>query len=191
MTHAPLIIGLMGPAGAGKDTAADHLEDHHGFVRYAFAQPMRTMLEAAFVEAGIDYAYIYERALKEQTIPGLGYSYRHLAQTLGTEWGRHQLDQDVWLRLAEMTLGLPAAPVHDRIVITDVRFANEAAWVRRHGGVVLRIQRDTAPVRQHISETAMQQIDAWGDIANTQGIDWLHLQLDCALEQLQRERAPA
>lgn len=191
MTAPLLLIGLMGPAGAGKDTAADHLEDHHGFVRYAFADPMRTMLEAAFTAAGIDYAHIYERKLKEEPVPGVGHSYRKLAQTLGTEWGRRMLDEDLWLRFADMTLGMPDAPVCDRIVVTDVRFPNEAGWIRRHGGVVLRIQRDTAPVRQHVSETAMQQIDAWGDIANNRGLDWLHLQLDCALEQLQREKAPA
>ena len=191
MTQPLTLIGLMGPAGAGKDTAADHLEDQHGFVRYAFADPMRTMLEAAFTSVGIDYAYIYERSLKEQPVPGIGYSYRQLAQTLGTEWGRNQLDPDLWLRFAALNLGLPDAPVNDRIVITDVRFANEAAWIVQHGGVVLRIRRDVAPVRPHVSETAMQTIEPWGDIANTQGIDWLHLQIDSALELLQRKQAQA
>ena len=68
----PLIIGLIGRAGAGKDTAADYLCTAHGFERYAFAQPLKTMLEALFVEVGIDYARLFEPSLKEQPIELLG-----------------------------------------------------------------------------------------------------------------------
>lgn len=178
------IIGLMGPAGAGKDTAADHLEAVHGFVRYAFADPMRTMLEAMLVDAGLDYAYIHEPSLKEQPIPGIGFSYRHLAQTLGTEWGRNQVAPDFWLRLAALNLGLPNEPIHDRIVITDVRFPNEAAWLKQHGGLVLRIQRDTAPVRSHISEQLMASIEPWSCVENNGAVEDLHAQLDALLSCL-------
>lgn len=178
------IIGLMGLAGAGKDTAADHLEAVHGFARYAFADPMRTMLEAMLVDAGLDYAYMYEPALKEQPIPGIGHSYRHLAQTLGTEWGRQQLGTDFWLNLAGLNLGLPHAPIHDRIVITDVRFPNEAAWIQQHGGKVLRIQRNTAPVRSHISEQLMTEIEPWATVDNFGPVEHLHAQLDALLHRL-------
>jgi len=173
----PVILGLSGSAGVGKDTAASYLEKEHGFVPYAFADPLRNMLEALLVESNLDYAYIYERQLKEQPIPGLGFSFRHLAQTLGTEWGR-ALAEDFWLRLAEMSLGLPDAPIHDRIVITDVRYPNEAAWVQHHGGRVARIYRPTAAVRAHTSETLIDQIVPWVGIDNVGTVDQLHAQLD-------------
>lgn len=173
----PLIVGLCGPAGVGKDTAADYLVHHQGFVRYAFADPLRDMIEALLVSAGLDYAYIYERHLKEQPIPGLDISYRQLAQTLGTEWGRG-LTEDLWLRLAALNLGLPLAPVHDRIVITDVRFPNEAAWVESHQGRVVRIFRSSDAVRPHISEQLVEAIKPWTHIDNTGHLDELHQQLD-------------
>ncbi len=179
----PIIIGLCGSAGVGKDTAASYLEQAHGFVTYAFADPLRNMLEALLVEAGLDYAYIYERHLKEQPIPGLGLSYRHLAQTLGTEWGRALAD-DFWLRLAALNLGLPAAPIHDRIVITDVRFPNEAAWVEQHQGRVVRIFRPVAAVRAHTSEALVDQIVPWARIDNTGTVDQLHEQLDAMVAAL-------
>lgn len=149
------LIGLCGRAGTGKDTVADRLVEQHQFSRYAFADPLRSMLEVMLIEAGLEYAYIHERSLKEQPIPGLGFSYRHLAQTLGTEWGR-SLSPTFWLQLAALNLGLHdlpnSAPVHDRIVITDVRFPNEATWLRALGGQVVLIQRDVPNVRHHESE---------------------------------------
>ena len=42
----PTILGLAGAAGSGKDTAADYLCTHYGFVRCAFADGLKTMLEA-------------------------------------------------------------------------------------------------------------------------------------------------
>lgn len=156
----PLIVGLCGLAGAGKDTVADHLCSDHGFERHAFAEPIRDMLTALLDGAGIDYAHLFERRLKEQPVPGIGISGRRLMQTLGTEWGR-SLDPDLWVRLAACTLGLhdlPASsPIHDRLVLTDVRFPNEAAWIQSLGGTLVRITRPGLSAGQHSSE---QHIDA-------------------------------
>lgn len=185
----PLIIGLCGNAGVGKDTAADYLCSHHGFERFAFADPLRAMIEALLLECGQDYAYITERHLKEQPIPGLGLSYRHLAQTLGTEWGR-ALTPDLWLRTATLCLGLPDHPIHDRIVITDVRFGNEAEWVTQQQGVVARIYRPTQRVRAHISEIELDGIEPWAVIDNAGPIEQLHQQLDALVATLTQEVTP-
>lgn len=189
------LIGLAGAAGTGKDTAADHLEAAHGFARWAFAEPMRTMLEALLVECGQDHAYLFEPALKELPVPGLGVSYRHMAQTLGTEWGRQLLGEDFWLRAAGLCTGLSStdpgqnAPVHDRIVFSDVRFPNEAAWLRARGGVVVRIERPGAPgVRTHVSEQLLDQLQPEHVILNAGRLVDLHDQLDALLLQLTEEQ---
>lgn len=165
------LLGLAGPAGSGKDTAADYLCQHYGFVRYAFAEPIREMLEALFAGCGVDHAYLYEPALKERIIPELGISARALMQTLGTEWGRDQCHPDLWVRQAQRRLGLspgpPRAPVHDRIVITDCRFVNEAIWLRAQGGRLLRLHRDAPlPVRAHVSEAAAARLEGVIDVPN-------------------------
>lgn len=178
----PLIIGLAGRAGVGKDTAAAWLFGRHGFERYAFADPLRSMLGQLLADAGVDPGYLYESAAKELVIPELGVSARQLMQTLGTEWGR-SLRPDFWLRMAELALGLPDAPVHDRIVISDVRFPDEAAWIKARGGFVLRIERPTAPgVRAHVSEALQFAADA--TIDNSLTLALLHLQLDEAISDL-------
>lgn len=156
------IIGLVGHAGAGKDTAAEYLVEHFGFCAVSFAAPLKNMLEALFEDAGVDHAWLHEPHLKGELIPGLGFSARHLMQTLGTEWGRQLHGPDWWVKLTAARLGLHnlphSAPVHDRLVLTDVRFPNEAAWVNHLGGRCIRLHREQAtPVRPHESE---QHIDA-------------------------------
>ena len=64
------------------------------------------MLCSLFDLAGIDGAWTTDRALKELPTT-LGWSYRHLAQSLGTEWARAQLADDFWLRVAGARLDAP------------------------------------------------------------------------------------
>lgn len=193
MSEQITLIGLTGLAGTGKDSAAQYLCREYGFVQAAFADPLRSMVLQFLEEAGIDHAYVTERHLKEAAIPGLGVSARALLQTLGTEVGR-ALHPDLWVRHLALRLGLdgqPAsAPVHDRIVLSDVRFKNEAAWLRARGGRLIRLYRDTAAgVRPHASE--LQLLDLACDYVvsnNSMTLDGLHTRLDDVMESRGIER---
>lgn len=158
----PFLIGLTGYAGSGKDAVRAALEQELGFIGFAFADPIRAMLRELLKGAGIDAAYMDDRALKEAAIPALGVSYRYMAQTLGTEWGRTCVDGDFWVRLAGAHMAdlVDKAGTDDlKFVISDVRFANEVGWVRSRGGVIWRLQRPgLAPVREHVSESGMDDI---------------------------------
>lgn len=184
----PLVIGLTGLAGSGKDTVADHLVARHGFARHALADPIKNMLEALLIDAGIDPVCLYARQLKEQPLGRLGVSPRQMMQTLGTEWGR-ELQPDFWLRIAELQLGMHdmprSTPVSDRIVITDVRFHNEAHWVREHGGFMLRVSRPAPEVRSHHSERGINNIVVWREVPNLGSLDELHDQLDVTMRHIQ------
>ena len=181
MTRDPLIIGLTGLAGAGKDTVADRLCAKYGFERHAFAEPIRDMLTALLTGAGIDYAHLFERDLKELPVPGIGISGRRMMQTLGTEWGR-SLDTELWVRVAAVTLGLDdlpnSSPVHDRIVLTDVRFPNEAAWIRSLGGYTWRVVRPAPAVAEHVSEQHINQLPSDLSIDNSGTLEDLHDEVD-------------
>jgi hypothetical protein len=181
MNRDPLIIGLTGLAGAGKDTVADRLCAAHGFERHAFAEPIRDMLTALLTGAGIDYAHLFERDLKELPVPGIGVSGRRMMQTLGTEWGR-SLDTQLWVRVAAVTLGLDdlpnTSPVHDRIVLTDVRFPNEAAWIRSLGGYTWRVVRPAPAVAEHVSEQHINQLPSDLSIDNSGTLEDLHDEVD-------------
>ena len=163
--HLPRIIGLTGLAGSVKDTVRAMFEQDHGYSGLAFADPMRRMLASLIEYVGADPLYMSERAFKEALIPQVGASYRELAQTLGTEWGR-AIRPDLWVRMAEARLDSlrhahRGATEPLRVVISDVRFLNEAEWIRDAGGEVWRIERpNVAPVRHHQSERELLQIHA-------------------------------
>ena len=193
MTHITL-IGLTGLAGTGKDSAAQYLCQEYGFVQAAFADPIRSMVLQLLEEAGIDHAWVTERRLKEEPIPGLGVSARALMQTLGTEVGR-TLSPNLWIRHLALRLGLDdlprSTPVHDRIVISDVRFPNEAAWLLANmRGRLVRLHRSSAPgVRLHASEQQVldlpASVDLWNDGPTLAG---LHGLLDGVMADLGVER---
>ena len=131
-----MIIGLCGLAGSGKDEVAAILSRRHGFAYISFAGPI---YQAVSEITGLAPAQLKDRGLKEQPIPWLGKSPRELLQTLGTEWGRQMVRDDIWIKLA-----MRRAAEYERVAITDVRFANEAEAIRHAGGQVWLVERPGA-----------------------------------------------
>lgn len=191
MNRPPIVVGLTGAAGSGKDTAAEFMVDllrkgHRcNAVRWAFADALRQMLLPI-----VPPLYMHDRRLKEQPVPGLGVSYRMLAQTLGTEWGRNLIAQDLWVRimdnrlarLVEMTQHSPPIVV----VVSDVRFPNELRWIRERGGHLVRITRpDAAEVRAHESELHTAEFATDQRISNDSSLPVLQARVDLCLQKLQ------
>ncbi len=145
------VIGFHGHAFVGKDTAADMLQDilGEGIVSH-FAAPLKAMALAL----GVPHQYLYEPELKNVVIPEFGVTARHLLQTLGTEWGRSMIGPDVWLD----SMKARHADLQEPLIIADVRFPNEAAWVRENGILV----QMTGPVRGEISTDAQQHLSEAG-----------------------------
>ena len=163
------IIGLAGPARTGKDTIASHLVRGHGYTRYGFADPLKRMLAAGF---GLSEDHLNGH-LKEVVLEPLGKSPRELLQTLGTEWARDIVHQDTWLILADKF-----SERHVFVVIPDVRFENEAAWIRARGEL-WHIRRRAAPtVAAHTSEGGIIPREGEPVIHNDSTIDQLKFTAD-------------
>lgn len=160
-----MIIGFCGYAGAGKDTAAAAIMAAASVTgvaqRFSFADPMRDMLTAL----GVPTKYMVVRELKEQPIPGLGRSYRQLAQTLGTEWGRECHGEDFWVNA--LGARIESSPAN-LALIPDVRFPNEEAWLKRNGGLLIRVVRPgVEPVNPHVSEAHVSSFTPYAELYNT------------------------
>lgn len=141
-----MIIGLTGQAGSGKDTVADMLLDY-GFSKIAFASTLKAMLTAAGWPEPT-------REHKEAMLPGLNFTWRKAAQTLGTEWGR-SLDPDLWLKI--IMLKIKSNPQMNW-VISDCRFPNEA-YAIRHIGTLIHIKgRITTITGENASHASEQSI---------------------------------
>lgn len=179
----PRLIALTGPAGTGKDTIADILANDYGYAKLAFADPIRVMLRGLFEFAEIDPAYMGDRSLKEQPIPGLhGVSYRRMAQTLGTEWGQQCVGRHFWVEMLDRAVQAKRAQGEKLLVVSDLRFNHEALWVREQGGEIWRVVRDVPRVRQHISESEMHAIAADHTVLNLGGFDELWQTVDGLME---------
>lgn len=140
-----MVVGFCGIAGSGKTTLAEHLVQHHGFIRVPFAGPLKAMAQAFGLtpeEMG--------GALKEEPCDALcGKTPRQFMQLLGTEFARELIGPDLlafaWRRAVARHLEealVDGAPL--RIVCDDVRYANEAAAIRKLGGRVVLLQRSGA-----------------------------------------------
>lgn len=170
-----ILIALHAPAEGGKTTAAEMLVKHYGFKRISFAAPLYDMLEAG------GFGRPKTSAEKEAIIPGLDFSWRHAAQTLGTEWGRRCLGENIWTQLALRK----CSDFDGRYVIDDCRFENEATAVREFDGTVVHI---VGRVSQHVGDAAKKHESERGLVfmdgdyrLNNSGT--LH-DLQCGLENL-------
>jgi ribose 1,5-bisphosphokinase PhnN len=177
MNPKSILIGLAGPAGAGKDTVADYLVEKHSFQKLSFAGPLKAMLAAGGMPEPQD------RALKELAIPGFDFSWRQAAQSLGTEWGR-ELDPDLWIKLVEKRIASidnVLSSRGSRIVLSDVRFVNEAEMINRMGGSVVHIlgrQADLGLAASHVSEAKLMIEDQDLIIDNRGDIEQLHAEIE-------------
>lgn len=194
------VVGLSGFAQSGKTTAALYLEQKYGVRRKHIAEPLRAMLAVLLKANGMSSEMItryLEGDLKEQLIPELGVTSRYAQITLGTEWGRELVNNDLWANTWERGIGEGESVMND-----SVRFPNEAEAIRRRGGVVIMIKRPgTRPAKfkwGKIGEFLFDKLGLmWGVhdsersdrikpdfiIHNDSSVEQLHADLDMAMVQ--------
>jgi hypothetical protein len=157
------LIGFIGNKGVGKDTAAQYLIHNHGWEKLAFADPLRSAVQSMFALTDEE---CNEPNMKE--IPGaLGVSFRRGAQVVGTDFARNQLPtllpelgpKGLWIRHLERGVA-NAVCRGKRVVVTDVRFVDEAEAILKMGGKLVHIIRPSINGQSdgHESEQCIQQI---------------------------------
>lgn len=188
-----MILGLCGYAGVGKDTAAEVLLEECGFQRIAFADPIKAALLALDplvpAEDGKTHLHLSEFSADRDWAEVKEYpEVRRLMQILGTEVGRNIFDPNIWVSLAEKKL-LSVMSVGDA-VITDVRFPNEARLVKKHGGLLIRIERpDFGPVNQHVSDRASESWTYDIHLENDSNVANLHRKMKELVDELRQKES--
>lgn len=162
-----MIIGLSGYARSGKDTVANILVEEYGFTRIAFADKIRQLLleldppiaDGHYLsELVLDYGWDIAKA---QT------KVRTLLQDTGIAC-RNVLGEDIWIHALWNDLQLYTK----HYVISDVRFKNEAEFVKEAGGQLWRITRDSVdPINNHISESDLDTYEFTQTIENNGSLD--------------------
>lgn len=131
---SPIIIGLCGHKGCGKSTVAKyimHTNDAASIVK--FADSLKDMLRVV----GLTEAQI-EGPEKETPSALLQNKTPRLAmQTLGTEWGRDTLGENIWADIwANRVKNLSGI-----VLVDDVRFENEIERIEQLGGATFWLTR--------------------------------------------------
>jgi hypothetical protein len=146
------LVGFCGRAGSGKDAAASFLVGIQGFTKIAFADALK---EAACAITGWRRDALELPGYKEGTDKVFGFTPRHFLQQLGTEVGRN-IDTDLWVKAWGMRQRACKTPV----VVTDVRFPNEAAAIHQAGGILVLIHRREAEAKPvlHASEALFDKL---------------------------------
>jgi len=187
MEQKTRLIGLTGCMGSGKSTVAAYLQTQ-GYVELSFAEPIK-QIGLIF---GFSRASMYgSQAEKAELHPVWGVSGRTFMQKFGTELGRDLLPSVLpsmsqpWLRLT--TIKITQNPL---VVVSDVRFPNEATLIRELGGEIWSLERpsfnvtptDLHPSALHTSETQVQSIVSQYQLYNSGTLPYLYKQVDDLLQ---------
>lgn len=171
------IVAFTGLAGAGKSTAAMHLVKRRGWQRVRFAGPLKDMMAAL----GLTPAEI-DGSAKEMPCDLLGgKTPRWAMQTIGTEWGRNLIADDLWIRAWQAAIARVPAGVP--VVVDDCRFPNEAAAIVAAGGIIVRIERPGAGTAS-VHESEQHALPAARILHNTLDERNLREQVDIFLADL-------
>lgn len=125
------IVVAIGPPLSGKSTFCHALTGR--FRVESFAEPLYNMLG---IVAGKSVVRSLRRANeKGEPCEGLcGKSLREGLQTLGTEWGRELMGEDIWLNHL-----MGRIKDYPQIAIDDMRFPNEYEGLKKAGAVFVRL----------------------------------------------------
>ena len=152
-----ILIGFAGPARSGKTYMANRVKEHikpgHSTI-ISFADPIKDMLSVliGFDAKDDSIKELPHKDLCNQTI-------RKAMQTLGTEWGRNLIGQNIWINALEKRVKSTDASV---VLIPDVRFDSEAEMIFKNGGKVFYISPNEELYTEineskHVSESSLSK----------------------------------
>ncbi len=173
-----MIIGISGKIGSGKDTVAGIIQELTND-RWEAKKYADKLKQVCHIVCGGDIRDQFSREGKAIYISSFGMTIGEIQQLVGTNAMRDNFDENVWVK-ALMNDYVPSKGGNvPNWIITDVRFPNEAAVIRKNGGYLLRLEGDPVDVRKnsdrdlsHPSETSLDDYRYWdGIIYNTGSMD--------------------
>ena len=187
---------MPGKKRCGKDTSGDYLIEKYGFVKYAFADPVKQICKILF-----DFSEDQLYGNKKEGVDFRWYlTLRDAFQKIGTEFAQNDIynyfprlrerlkDEVIWVKLFRLW--------HEKnkdknIVITDVRFPHEIEAIKSLGGKIVKINRYTENYDEHISENYIDKTDKndiFYKIDNNYKKEDLYSQIDTLINLINLEK---
>lgn len=187
------IYGFCGKLGSGKHFVAKNvllpMLPSKPSIILSFSDTLKI---DAIVKDGLKREHVFEEKDQET---------REALQKRGTEDGRTQYGDDIWIKYMEELIYLHVSRGIRRILITDVRFPNEIEFIRRHGGVVIQVvaslrnkqhlalEADNNTISQHISENALNDYHGYDFVLHNDPNQQIDQQARQLVQQLEQTKA--
>jgi len=150
------LIGISGKIGSGKSTLAGYLMQiiKGECVIESIGNEVKRECSRIF---GFDLNLAYSQGGKNKKIyipaQGKTMTIRKILQWWGTDIMRTLVDPDHWIKAIDRTWGSGV------IIIDDIRFPNEADYIKSKGGYLIRLDttytETSEKLRYHLSETVL------------------------------------
>ena len=138
------MLGLVGASGSGKTTLARQLVASHGFTNLHMGRPIKEMLLALGLPERALTGDPQDRERPQDLLDGR--SARYALSTLGTEWGRNLISENLWSNAVRLRIE-EHARIHNGtvpIVIDDLRFPSDWKTVQSFNGKIVTVRRPSA-----------------------------------------------
>lgn len=174
-----VLIGIIGKKGVGKSTCASYLTSRYGFHEKAMADCLKNICRELFL---LDDSQI--NGVNKETVDARwGCTPRQMFQYIGTDLFRNQLHvimPDVGLNVFIHHFELWYANQSGNVVVSDIRFQNEADMIIGLGGILIKLDRhDIDNMDSHASETELDNITCYNyHIINDDSLTDLYSKLD-------------
>ena len=180
-----MLIGIIGPKGSGKSTLANIIQQKYNFELMSFASVVkdissiifgydRELLEGETKESRIWRETIdkdWSKLLNKDITP------RITLQIIGTEFGRKILGQNIWIEVLKNKI---SKNKNKNIIISDIRYENEAQFIRDNKGILIRVSKSNLEFNlseTHSSEMELYNIKEDHSIENNGTIEQLEQQI--------------
>ena len=191
-----MLIGFTGLKGSGKDTAAQVLVKDFDFVRHAFADKLKEgvcrlfniSLEDLEWLKNQDHAWVQvSSGILDKHNSYSDNTFRVFLQRFGTEMAREAFGYNFWIEQWQRSYFELRAMGHN-VVVTDVRFENEATMLRSLQGVIVEITRPGLESDGHVSEDPLPRSLVDAQIANNGSIEALSVDVYDLYKALERKQ---
>ena len=129
------LIGLSGKLGCGKNYIAEkviapYFKDKYNILIIGFGDQVKNELYARDLDLTYDLLYDHKTFVSRKKL-----------QEYATENGRDKYNKDMWIRGLDMQIETfcKRSPKECLIIICDVRFVNEAEYIKNQNGILIRI----------------------------------------------------
>lgn len=194
------LLGINGEIGCGKSTVVNYLSEKYNYREYMMAEPLKKIAKIL----GFDDHQIYgtqEQKLEVNSFWNV--SGREFLQKFGTEVCRDAVPRilpkmnfnglTMWVRLFEKFYSETRSQC---VAVSDVRFEDESATIKRYGGIIIRIEREVNEVKKdnnvqssyttHASELQASKIYPNVVVKNDGSLEDLYKKIDMIIDLIDK-----